>query len=60
MSELFVLSFDTEEAATQALHALRGLEHEGKIHFGRRAKVTVSYHYLFDLICYLSPHGGHH
>ena len=40
MHQLFVLSFDTEEAATQALHALRGLEHEGKIHFEDTAVVT--------------------
>jgi uncharacterized membrane protein len=40
MHQLFVLSFDTEEAATQALHALRALEHEGKVHFEDTAVVT--------------------
>jgi uncharacterized membrane protein len=40
MSQLFVLSFETEEAATQALHSLRDLEHEGKVHFEDTAVVT--------------------
>jgi uncharacterized membrane protein len=40
MHQLFVLSFDTEAAATQALHSLRGLEREGKIHFEDTAVVT--------------------
>ena len=40
MNQLFVLSFDTEDAATRALHALRGLEGEGKVHFEDTAVVT--------------------
>lgn len=40
MSELLVISFDTEEAATKALHSLRGLEREGKVHFEDTAVVT--------------------
>ena len=40
MNQLFVLSFDTEDAATKALHALRGLEGEGKVHFEDTAVVT--------------------
>jgi len=40
MSQLLVLSFDTEEAATKALHSLRSLEHEGKAHFEDTAVVT--------------------
>jgi hypothetical protein len=40
MSQSSVLSFDTEEAATKALHSLRSLEHEGKVHFEDTAVVT--------------------
>jgi uncharacterized membrane protein len=40
MDQLFVLTFDTEESATQALHALRGLEGADKIHFEDTAVVT--------------------
>jgi uncharacterized membrane protein len=40
MNQLFVLSFDTEEAATEALHALRGLEGDSAIHFEDTAVVT--------------------
>src|SRR5450759_664192 len=40
MSQLLVLSFDTEEAATKALQSLRSLEHEGKANFEDTAVVT--------------------
>lgn len=40
MDQLFVITFDTEEAARDAMRSLRGLEHEGKIHFEDTAIVT--------------------
>ena len=40
MSQLVVLGFDTEEQATGALKALRGLEHDGRISFEDTAVIT--------------------
>ena len=40
MDQLFAVSFDTEEAAVAAMRSLRGLEHEGKIHFEDTAIIT--------------------
>ena len=40
MDQLFAISFDTEESAVAAMRSLRGLEHEGKIHFEDTAIVT--------------------
>jgi uncharacterized membrane protein len=40
MKDLFVIGFDTEEAARGALASLRSLEKEGRIHFEDTAVVT--------------------
>lgn len=40
MNQLFVISFDTEEAARAAMQSLRKIEHEGQIHFEDTAIVT--------------------
>lgn len=40
MQQLFVISFDTEDAARGAMQSLRALEREGQIHFEDTAIVT--------------------
>jgi uncharacterized membrane protein len=40
MKQLFVLSFDTEDAARSAMQSLRRLEHEGQVHFEDTAIVS--------------------
>ena len=40
MDQLFAISFATEDDARAAMHSLRGLEHEGKIHFEDTAIIT--------------------